>query len=64
MNVTLLSARQVSQGWRISEVTLARFRIHGNGPPFIKIGRSVRYDRDDLEKWLTSLKRKSTSEAA
>jgi hypothetical protein len=27
-------------------------RMHGGGPPYLKIGRSVRYDVRDLDNWL------------
>jgi len=33
-------------------------------PPFIKIGRSVRYDRRDLDAWLVANKRTSTARDA
>jgi predicted DNA-binding transcriptional regulator AlpA len=39
-------------------------RIVGNGPPFIRLGRLVRYRRCDFEAWLNQHpKRQSTSEA-
>lgn len=43
---------------------LARLRLTGGGPTFIKAGRSVLYRREDLDAWLTSLSRRSTSEMA
>lgn len=48
----------------ISPSTLAKSRVRGDGPPFIKIGHSVRYDRADVRAWLESRKRNSTSQAA
>jgi predicted DNA-binding transcriptional regulator AlpA len=39
-------------------------RILGNGPPFIRLGRLVRYRRRDFEAWLNQHpRRQSTSEA-
>lgn len=64
MDQVLLSPKQVSEGWRISVITLARFRANGNGPRYIKIGRAVRYHKGDLENWLKQQERRSTSEAA
>lgn len=46
----------------MSESFLRQSRVTGNpnAPPFIKIGRSVRYLRDDLDKWLESRRRNYT----
>ena len=32
--------------------SLAKWRVTGEGPPFIKIGSSVRYRTADLETWI------------
>jgi len=32
--------------------TLAAWRLHRKGPPYIRIGSSVRYRRSDLDAWL------------
>lgn len=42
--------------------SLARLRVRGDGPPFIKVGRSVRYDPRDVDEWLAKQKRTSTSQ--
>jgi hypothetical protein len=40
-------------------------RLIGNGPPFIRLGRLVRYRRSDFEQWLAGHPiLRSTSEAA
>ncbi len=36
----------------ISPVTATKWRAKAKGPPFIKVGRLVRYRRSDLESWL------------
>ncbi|WP_426418223.1 helix-turn-helix transcriptional regulator [Bradyrhizobium genosp. A] len=41
---------------------LEKLRCTGDGPVFIKRGGEVRYDPDDLDAWLASLKRRSTSD--
>ena len=46
-----------------AESTFEKLRVTGDGPPFIKIGRTVVYDLDDLDHWLSSKKRTSTSDA-
>lgn len=43
--------------------TLARWRVEGNGPLFVKVGRRVHYRRAHLEAWLTKRERWSTSES-
>lgn len=34
--------------------TLTKMRSLGSGPPFVKVGRAVRYHEDDLNEWLTT----------
>lgn len=38
----------------ISSVTATKWRARAEGPPFIKVGRLVRYRRSDVEAWLAS----------
>jgi hypothetical protein len=40
----------------------SRFRPELDGPPFVKIGRTVRYDIRDLEEWISSRKFRGTHE--
>lgn len=42
--------------------TLTNMRVTGGGPTFVKLGRRVVYDRADLEAWVYSRKRSSTSD--
>lgn len=46
-----------------SKSTLEKLRLTGGGPKFLKLGRRVVYDPDDLDAWLASKKRLSTSGA-
>ena len=49
----------------IAASTLEKMRLRGDGPVFIKAGpRAVVYDVNDLEQWLASRRRASTSDAA
>lgn len=41
-----------------------RMRGHPHSPPFVKLGRTVRYRWSDVEAWLETRQRQSTSEAA
>jgi predicted DNA-binding transcriptional regulator AlpA len=45
-----------------SENRLAKLRVSGEGPPFIKIGKSVYYRKRDLDEWVERHLRTSTSE--
>lgn len=48
---------------RVSVKTLQAWRLKGEGPPFVKLGRAVRYNKDDVLAWLESRTVKSTSAA-
>jgi hypothetical protein len=41
---------------------LAKKRMTGDGPPFLKIGGKIRYRRSGLEAWLTGCERTSTAQ--
>jgi hypothetical protein len=43
---------------------LAKWRLTGEGPPYIKLGRRVLYDLADVEAWIAAHRRRSTSERA
>ena len=43
--------------------TLQAWRCRGGGPPFIRVGRLVRYRPQDVEAWIESRRVASTSEA-
>ncbi len=47
----------------IKPKTLQRWRWTGVGPPFIKVGRAVRYDERDLLTFLDAQRRQSTTKA-
>ena len=46
----------------LAKSTLEKLRVSGDGCAFIRIGRAVLYDPDDLDAWLASHRRKSTSD--
>ena len=45
----LLCEKEASRVYGMSIYWFRRKRVEGDGPAFIKIGRSVRYSIDDLE---------------
>jgi predicted DNA-binding transcriptional regulator AlpA len=47
----------------LAESTLTKMRLTGDGPPFCKVGpRAVAYRRADLDAWLETRVRRSTSD--
>ena len=46
----------------LAESTLEKMRVTGRGPRFIRIGRAVRYDDEDLDVYIESGRRISTSQ--
>jgi predicted DNA-binding transcriptional regulator AlpA len=58
-----LRAPEAANYLRLSTSTLAKMRLRGDGPRYIKSGpRIVVYERQHLDDWLTSRVRNSTSE--
>lgn len=51
-----LSPKKVSRITEIAEQTLANWRHTGKNLPYVKAGRSVRYDRDDVLQFMQSNK--------
>jgi excisionase family DNA binding protein len=58
----LLTQREAASILSISVRSLERMRVAGGGPSFVKVGASVRYQPEALEKWITAQSRGSTSE--
>ena len=56
--------RQFARVTGISESTLAKLRMSGAGPPYVKIGRSVRYPVGAGLAWMAAHTRRSTSDLA
>lgn len=58
-----LKPRQAAAYLGLSFSALAKARVDGTGPAFLKLGkRAVAYDRGDLDAWLASRRRTSTSD--
>jgi excisionase family DNA binding protein len=51
----LLTVDQLAELLQVPQQTLYGWRTRGEGPPGLKIGRHVRYRRDDVARWLDSL---------
>lgn len=57
-----LDAQSAASYLGLSYKTLACRRSAGKGPPFIKLGKAIFYQKDDLDSWLASCRVGSVSE--
>ena len=48
----LMAPLDVSEHLGVPTATLANWRSASKGPPFLRVGRHVRYRRTDLEQWI------------
>lgn len=60
---SFLTVREAADLIGCSQATLNRYRVKGNGPPYYKMS-GVRYDRAELDQWIRTRRRRSTSEVA
>jgi len=60
--MALLTERDVNAEYKLALGQLRAWRCKGGGPIYCKIGRSVRYLRGDVEDFISSRRRKSTSD--
>jgi predicted DNA-binding transcriptional regulator AlpA len=58
----MLSTPEAAHYCGSSSSTLSKLRLYGGGPAFLKLGRRVVYHPDDLDAWLASRRRTSTSD--
>ena len=59
----VVTAKVAARFVGLSESTLAKLRLNGNGPIYCKLGRRVVYRPADLEQWLQSRTTRDTSDA-
>jgi len=57
----VMTVTQAAEYLGLAVSTLNKWRCHGGGPIFIKMGRAVRYRVEDLETYINSASRSSTS---
>jgi predicted DNA-binding transcriptional regulator AlpA len=57
-----LTPKEAALLYGVSLSWLAKRRMSGDGPAFVKVGRSVRYTETGLLQWAKSRQRLSTSE--
>lgn len=61
-NDALFDTRQAANHYGLSESYLNKLRVSGGGCPFAKLGRRVLYRKKDLDAWIGSQLRNSTSD--
>lgn len=57
-----LNVEQAAEYVGLGQSTLNKMRVYGDGPKFAKLGKSVRYAIDELDRWMESRLIQSTSE--
>ena len=58
----VLTPKETANRLKVSLSWLAKARMRGDGPPYIPVGRSIRYSEAALQQWMKSRQRSSTSE--
>ena len=57
-----MTEKEVADLICITQRALQNWRLRGGGPEYVKIGRSVRYQRRDVMKFIEDRKRKHTAQ--
>ena len=50
--VPLMKAKEVAAWLNTTEGALAQLRFKSEGPPYLKLGRAIRYRRSDVESFI------------
>lgn len=62
MQLDLVEPDEVAKELKVTPGTLAKWRVFGGGPRFVKYGKNVMYDSKDVSDWLESRKMRTTSD--
>jgi predicted DNA-binding transcriptional regulator AlpA len=62
LTVVLLTPKETAKRLQVSLSWLAKARMRGDGPPYVPVGRHIRYSEAALLQWIKSRQRLSTSE--
>lgn len=60
----ILNVGNAAERLGVAASTLARWRVTGEGPDFVRLGRRVGYRLADLDAWVTQNIRSSTAAVA
>jgi excisionase family DNA binding protein len=53
-----LTEKEAAEILKVSPYTLAKLRKEGNGPPYVKIGGSIRYIKETIQEWVKAQERR------
>jgi len=56
MDEDFLTTKDLAERLKLSTRTLETWRARKVGPPYLKAGKSVRYDRRAVQEWLSQRK--------
>lgn len=59
----LITTHEAAVRVGLARATLAKLRVLGGGPPFVKLGAKVVYDEAELESWSRALPRRTSTSA-
>lgn len=62
MPASLLTVAEAARQLRVSESYLNKARVRGDGPPYAKLGKAIRYRADVLDQWIGGRERISTTD--
>ena len=63
MSSNLLTPKQLAVLLAVNENTLAKWRLIGHGPKFIRVQRAIRYAANDVDCWMNGRTFASTTAA-
>ena len=63
MTKNLITPKQLAELLAVNENTIAKWRVQGNNPKFVKIQRNVRYAANDVDRWTNERTFASTTTA-
>ena len=47
-----LTPAHLAKAFAVSQKTLERWRLDGNGPSYLKVGKQIRYPVSELDRWV------------
>ena len=62
-DLSIFTTEQAAAFLQCSTQRLEIWRCHGGGPPYAKLGRLVRYRREDLLSWVAGRMMRATGDA-
>lgn len=60
----LLNTKTTAEKLNVTEGAMAKWRVAGEGPRFIRVGRRICYDPNDVAAWLDTRRVSSTSQVS